>query len=75
MMMVKKYIHLFIEKVKKDEVSEEQMIKIYETFKRHKLTDDEIRHAKNIAGRIKNGQLTEEMLVEKANKWLSERSK
>lgn len=75
MMMVKKYIHIFVEKVKKDEVSEEQMIKIYETFKRHKLTDDEIRHAKNIASRIKSGELTEEMLIEKANKWLSERSK
>lgn len=72
-MMVKKYIHIFVERVKKDKVTEEQMIKIYEMYKRHKLTDNEIKLAKNIASRIKSGELTEEILIEKANKWLTQK--
>lgn len=73
--MIEKYISLFIEKVKNDDINEEQMIKIYEIFKRHKLSESEIEWAKNIAARIKNGELTKDMLIEKSKKWLSERSK
>lgn len=73
--MIEKYISLFIEKVKNNDINEEQMIKLYETFKRHKLSDSEIEWAKNIAVRIKNDELTKDMLVAKAKKWLSERSK
>ena len=73
--MIEKYISLFIEKVKNNDISEEQMIKLYETFKRHKLSESEIEWAKNIAARIKNDELTKDMLVAKAKKWLSERSK
>lgn len=73
--MIEKYISLFIEKVKNDDINEEQMIKIYEIFKRHKLSESEIEWAKNIATRIKNGELTKDMLIEKSKKWLSERSK
>lgn len=73
--MIEKYISLFIEKVKNDDINEEQMIKIYEIFKRHKLSESEIEWAKNIATRIKNGELTKDMLIAKSKKWLSERSK
>lgn len=73
--MIEKYISLFIEKVKNDDINEEQMIKIYETFKRHKLSESEIEWAKNIATRIKNDELTKDMLIVKSKKWLSERSK
>ena len=73
--MIEKYISLFIEKVKNNDISEEQMIKIYEIFKRHKLSESEIEWAKNIATRIKNGELTKDMLIAKSKKWLSERSK
>lgn len=73
--MIERYISLFIEKVKNNDINEEQMIKIYETFKRHKLSESEIEWAKNIAVRIKNDELTKDMLVAKAKKWLSERSK
>lgn len=73
--MIEKYISLFIEKVKNDDINEEQMIKIYEIFKRHKLSESEIEWAKNIAARIKNDELTKDMLIAKSKKWLSERSK
>ena len=73
--MIEKYISLFIEKVKNDDINEEQMIKIYEIFKRHKLSESEIEWAKNIAARIKNGELTKDMLIAKSKKWLSERRK
>ena len=73
--MIEKYISLFIEKVKNDDINEEHMIKIYEIFKRHKLSESEIEWAKNIATRIKNGELTKDMLIAKSKKWLSERSK
>lgn len=73
--MIEKYISLFIEKVKNNDISEKQMIKIYEIFKRHKLSESEIEWAKNIATRIKNNELTKDMLIEKSKKWLSERSK
>lgn len=73
--MIEKYISLFIEKVKNDDINEEQMIKIYEIFKRHKLSESEIEWAKHIATRIKNDELTKDMLIEKSKKWLSERSK
>ena len=73
--MIEKYISLFIEKVKNDDINEEQMIKIYEIFKRHKLSESEIEWAKNIATRIKNNELTKDMLIAKSKKWLSERSK
>lgn len=73
--MIEKYISLFIEKVKNDDINEEQMIKIYEIFKRHKLSESEIEWARNIATRIKDNELTKDMLVAKAKKWLSERSK
>lgn len=73
--MIEKYISLFIEKVKNNDINEEQMIKIYETFKRHKLSESEIEWARNIATRIKDNELTKDMLVAKAKKWLSERSK
>lgn len=73
--MIEKYISLFIEKVKNDDINEEQMIKIYEIFKRHKLSESEIEWAKNIATRIKNDELTKDMLIAKSKKWLSERSK
>ena len=73
--MIERYISLFIERVKNNDINEEQMIKLYETFKRHKLSESEIEWAKNIAARIKNDELTKDMLVAKAKKWLSERSK
>lgn len=73
--MIEKYISLFIEKVKNNDINEEQMIKIYEIFKRHKLSESEIEWAKNIATRIKNDELTKDMLIAKSKKWLSERSK
>lgn len=73
--MIERYISLFIEKVKNNDINEEQMIKIYETFKRHKLSESEIEWARNIATRIKDNELTKDMLVAKAKKWLSERSK
>ena len=73
--MIEKYISLFIEKVKNNDISEKQMIKIYEIFKRHKLSESEIEWAKNIATRIKKDELTKDMLIAKSKKWLSERSK
>lgn len=72
---IKNLIHTFILKVKNDEIDEQKMIRLYSIFKRHELSSDEISWAKNIANRIKKDELTEEMLIEKANKWLSERSK
>lgn len=72
---IKNLIHTFVLKVKNDEIDEKKMIKLYSIFKRHELSPDEISWAKNIANRIKKDELTEEMLIEKANTWLSERSK
>lgn len=72
---IKNLIHTFVLKVKNDEIDEQKMIKLYSIFKRHELSPDEINWAKNIASRIKSNELTEEILIEKANKWFSERSK
>lgn len=68
---VKEAIHQFVEKVKEDKVTEKQMIKLYGIFKRHQLSLDEVRWARNIANRIKSGELTEDMLYEKAKNWLA----
>ncbi len=68
---VQEVIHQFVEKVKEDKITEKQMIKLYGIFKRHQLSLDEVRWARNIANRIKSGELTEDMLYEKAKNWLA----
>ena len=68
---VREAIPQAIEKVKEDKVTEKSIIKLYGIFKRHQLSLDEVRWARNIANRIKSGELTEDMLYEKAKNWLA----
>lgn len=67
--MIEWYIKDLIKKVKEDKITDEQILAIYKTFKKRELTEAELENAKTIKARIKNGTLTEEMLIEKAKNW------
>lgn len=69
--MIELYIKGLVKKIKNDEMSDEEILKIYRTFKKRDLTDAELENAKTIKARIKSGELTEEALVEKAKNWLN----
>lgn len=68
--MIEQYIKNLIANIKNDKMTDDQILGIYKTFKRHNLTDDEIEHAKTIKARIKSGELSEEALIEKAKNWI-----
>lgn len=67
--MIEWYIKDLVKKVKEDKITDEQILAIYKTFKKRALTEAELENAKTIKARIKNGTLTEEMLIEKAKNW------
>ena len=67
-MNIEKIIKMLIDKLKKDELSHEQILQIYKTFKKHTLSEEEKENANKIVAKIKSGELTEEMLIEKAKK-------
>lgn len=62
-------INTFIEQVKANKIDNTTMLKIYEIYKKHKLSSDEIEWANNIADRIKHGELTKEMIIQKFTQW------
>lgn len=67
--MIEIYIKNLVKKIKNDEMSDEEILKIYRMFKKRDLTDAEKEHTKTIKARIKSGELSEEALIEKAKNW------
>lgn len=67
--MIEIYIKNLVKRIKNDEMSDEDILKIYKMFKKRDLTDAEKEHAKTIKARIKSGELSEEALIEKAKNW------
>ena len=70
--MIEKLVSLLIKKVEANELTDAQMMKIAEIYKKHKLSDEETVWAKECFAKIKSGELTKQMLIDEARKWLEE---